>query len=217
MTTYTIISNDKILRRVKCSADNLPHQLAAGETAIEGIFTQKSHKVVGGVLVELSPAEIDALPARHALVEKTNRELILYIVQQLEMAGFTIQLNVDVIKTKNDADKAIDLAAGRARFRAVSSGTLINDEYQLTISQLTQWRNAASPSNAVPATIQSWATATNNTAEQAAQDIEASAAAYEAKLTTIRNLRLNGKAAVAAASSDFVAVANTYIDQLNAI
>lgn len=217
MTTYTLISNDKILRRVKCSADNLPHQLAAGETAIEGIFTQKSHKVVGGVLVELSPAEIDALPPRHALIEKTNRQLILHLIEQLEMSGFTIPLNVDVIKTKLDALKAIDLAAGRARFRIASSGVFVDQEYLLAEQAVKQWRLEGNPTENVPDELQSWVDASGFTLEDAAQDIEYNAIGFKYMFAMIRRARLTGKAAIQAANAGFSVIAQTYIDQLDAL
>lgn len=64
-----------------------------------------------------------------------------------------------------------------------------------------------------------WATASGITAEEAAVSIEQTAAAWETVLLTIRKLRLDGKVAVdnAADDADFTAIAQPYIDQLNAM
>lgn len=66
---------------------------------------------------------------------------------------------------------------------------------------------AANWSGNVPATVQCWATASNITAEAAAQSIIATATAWENVLTGVRSARLIGKAAVNAATTTAAAQA----------
>jgi hypothetical protein len=122
---YTIVSNDKILRRLVCNADNLSEQITTGEIAIEGTFNSRTHKVIEGALIELNETELQNLPEQHKIVTHSNRELIILIMDQLNLSGQSI--NVDIIKTKDGAKKAIDLAAGRARARVVSLGVLTTE------------------------------------------------------------------------------------------
>lgn len=117
------------------------------------------------------------------------------------------------------AKRTIDAAAGNARARYVSAGQLVEEEYRLALQQTQAWRDAGSPSEQVPAAIQDWADAAGITAEQAATSIEQTAVAWEAVLLQVRQVRLAGKAAVDAAgdADDFAAIAQPYIDQLNAM
>jgi hypothetical protein len=212
MPLFSVIKNGQINRVVTCPSNDIESQLVDGESYILGGYDP--------LLFEL----VNALPIlRQAPLQKYKKPSALRALREyttcMANSGFDSEyvLASSEAWTKEDAKKAIDLAAGKARFSNVSSGTLIGDEYQLTINQVTAWRNADSPINAVPLTIQSWANATGLTAELAAQNIESTAAAYETTLANIRDIRLTGKAAVEAETGDFVAVAKTYIDQLNAI
>jgi hypothetical protein len=123
---------------------------------------------------------------------------------------------------KDAAKAAIDKAAGNARQRFVSTGTLIDMEYKLAQEQTAAWRAAGSPAGDVPDTITSWAAVTGMTDEEAAQDIEATAVAWEQVLIGVRQIRLAGKAAIDAAADqgtadDMATIAQPYIDQLNAL
>lgn len=126
------------------------------------------------------------------------------------------------LKRRNNAKTAIDIAAGQARQRFVSSGQLIDMEYKLAQEQTKAWRDAGSPAGDVPLAVSDWAAAAGMTDEQAAQDIEATAQAWEMVLLTVRQIRLAGKAAVDAATDqgtadDMANVAQAYIDQLDAL
>ena len=116
----------------------------------------------------------------------------------------------------------IDTAAGAARQRFVSTGSLIDMEYKLAQEQTAAWRAAGSPAEDVPAAIRDWGTAAGMTDEQAAADLEATAAAWDQVLITVRKIRLEGKAAVDAATDqgtadDMANAAQPYIDQLDAL
>jgi hypothetical protein len=126
---------------------------------------------------------------------------------------------IPVVERRATAKRAVDTAAGNARARYVSAGQLIEEEYRLALQQTLQWRTAGSPAESVPQAIQNWATAAGITAEEAATSIEQTAAAWETVLLTIRKLRLDGKVALdnAADDADFTAIAQPYIDQLNAM
>jgi len=115
------------------------------------------------------------------------------------------------------AKTSIDTAAGAARARYVSAGQLVAEEYRLALEQTEQWRAAGNPADSVPAAISDWAITAGITDEEAAIDIERTAAAWEQVLLAIRQQRLAGKVAVdsAADDADFAVVAQPYIDQLN--
>ena len=123
------------------------------------------------------------------------------------------------VELRNQVKTVIDVAAGDARARFVSAGQLVEAEYRLALEQTKAWRAAGNPAAAVPASIQDWASAAGITAEDAAVSIEQTAEAWESVLLTVRQLRLNGKAAIDAASddADFDAIAQGYIDQLDAL
>lgn len=120
------------------------------------------------------------------------------------------------------AQQAIDAAAGRARSRFVSLGHLVVEEYLQAEMAAGQWTNAGRPSDAVPADVQVWADAAGMTPAQAADNILATAQNWRSVITTVREIRLNGKAAVGSApdegrAGDMSQVAQPYIDQLDAV
>lgn len=111
----------------------------------------------------------------------------------------------------------IDTAAGMARNRFVSPGTLIDAEYLQAESAARSYADS-NYSGEVPSSIQSWSDATGMTAEVAADDILATAQQWRNVLDQIRAIRLSGKAAVEAApDGNIEATAKLYIDQLNAL
>ncbi|WP_342632123.1 hypothetical protein [Marinobacter alkaliphilus] len=118
-----------------------------------------------------------------------------------------------------EAKTTIDQMAGRARLRFVSAGQLIEEEYREAEKAVQEWRTAGSPTAQVPEEISAWIDAANMTAEEAATDIEQTAVAWKQVLTQIRTIRLTGKAAIdnAADDADFMAIAQPYIDQLDAM
>lgn len=113
----------------------------------------------------------------------------------------------------------IDRAAGKARARYVSAGELVEQEYLQAKRATEAWRADGSPAGDIPADIQVWADAAGMTAEQAAQDIEATAAGWAQVLTAIRQIRLSGKSAIDAApdATDYSDTAAPYIAQLDAL
>ena len=119
--------------------------------------------------------------------------------------------------SKQSAKDLIDISAGHARGRFIAKGSNIADEYTLALAQTKAWRLEGSPANEVPLSISDWANATGITDEQAASAIESAASNMEALLLTIRKIRLEGKAAVDAATSGNREAAQLYIDQLDAL
>lgn len=91
-------------------------------------------------------------------------------------------------------------------------------EYQQAQTEATAFK-AAGYAGTVPATVQCWATAKNWTAQQAADDILATAAQWIGALQAIRSARLLGKASVTAAADETSArsAAATAIANLQAI
>ncbi|MFG1487654.1 hypothetical protein ABMA58_00220 [Oceanospirillum sp. HFRX-1_2] len=125
-----------------------------------------------------------------------------------------------LLERKEDLKRELDEAADAARARFVSPGALIDKEYELALKQANEWLAAGMPSP-VPSAVESGIAASGGvlTAEQAAQEIVDTAAAWDDVLLRIRAQRLAGKAAVNAAgeSDDLQAVAQEYFAQLEAI
>src|SRR5690606_7318866 len=126
---------------------------------------------------------------------------------------------IPVDARRKAAKDAIDAAAGDARRAFVSVGWGVEEEYRLAKQQADEWVAAGKPANDVPPAVAVWAQARGWTAEQAAQDILDTEAAWMSALSAIRQARLLGKAAVDAApdNADFDAVARPFIAQLAAI
>ena len=112
---------------------------------------------------------------------------------------------------------ALDAFAGEVRRRFAFSWA-IDEEYQLTAEQAQAYVDVGytgTPGD----TVQSWADATGNSAQWAADDILTTRDAYVAALEGVRRIRLTAKAQMAAASTarDVKAVYDTAYAQLDAI
>jgi len=211
-TTYTILNNGVINRTVKCKPSVIDIQLTTNEIAVEGDYPSNRYKYENGGFVALSDAEKPFEPT----IFKSSKAVLVDLLEQLEQSGVAVPIHVEDLTQKTNAKKAIDQAAGRARFRLVSQGVLIANEYVLAEQEIKAWRDNGSPSNDIPICITDWIDAVGITPEQAAQDLETQAAAFKAVIFQIRNLRLKGKALVDSAT-DFQPVAEDYISQLNSI
>ena len=113
---------------------------------------------------------------------------------------------------------SIDVAAGDARRRFVSPGDLVDEEYRQAADAVARWRAAGSPAEDVPPEIQAGADYSGITAEQAAVEIETTAAGYAQAMAAIRELRLAGKRATReCADADIDSTGQGVINQLAAI
>lgn len=90
----------------------------------------------------------------------------------------------------------IDNAAGDARAAFVSPGSYIDQEYLLAKQEAGEWLANGKDETAIPSSVQDHIDMFGVSAEAAAQEIVATAEAWETALRDIRNLRLGGKAAV---------------------
>lgn len=120
------------------------------------------------------------------------------------------------------AKNTIDTEAGNARTRFVSAGQLVAEEYLQAENAAQQWTDSGRPASQVPDDVQVWADASGMTPDQAADNILATAANWRTLITTIRQIRLSGKAAVDSATDqdtadDMMQVAQPFIDQLRAL
>lgn len=123
-----------------------------------------------------------------------------------------------VLTSKDSAKDQIDIAAGAARAKFSAPGELIDQEYLLVSDQVKKWRDASSPADNVPTAITAWATASGQTNEQAASDIETTSAEWNSVLMTIREIRLVGKKAIDDATAENVdSVLSSYLGQLKAV
>ena len=94
----------------------------------------------------------------------------------------------------------IDQHAGITRQRFASPGDLLAAEYELAEVQATAYIDGGY-SGDVPGAVQSHVDALGGTANEAADSIVATAAMFRALLEAIRTIRLTGKAAVEAATT----------------
>ncbi|WP_438863759.1 hypothetical protein [Neptunicella sp.] len=229
MPAFTVIKNnvqqrivklhDKTIDDALVTAENqLSAELTEGETFVAGAYPKDLFKFVDGEPEELTEQEAAALrpnikpPAPDVLVDAA-----LLDIKSAGLATMATLPPVDAMWTAADAKNAIDQAAGRARFRVVSQGTLIDQEYALLACRIKDWRTAGSPSETVPVMLQNYATNTSQTNEAAAQQIEAQVTGFETFLETTHNLRHAGKAAIDNAETDFCAAAAPYIAQLEGL
>lgn len=111
----------------------------------------------------------------------------------------------------------IDHRADALRLAIVGDPVRV-EEYRLARDEAAAFIGA-NYTGAVPPTVQAWATAKTWTAQQAADDIAATAQAWESALYAIRSIRLIGKEAVRNAATDSAAQAAyaTALSQLQAI
>lgn len=174
--------------------------------------------------VEILTENFGWIPTTVSFAVQDDAEHVLQIKQWLHenvsLIAPYVPPVVDYAVERVKAKSAIDTAAGSARQRFVSAGQLIEEEYRLALQQVQAWRAAGSPAEDVPAAITGWIGATSMTAEQAAVDIEQTAAAWEQALLQIRSLRLEGKAMVDAAADDateITTIAGSYVQKLNDI
>ncbi len=113
--------------------------------------------------------------------------------------------------------KHIDTAAGNARAAFVSPGSYIDQEYLLAKQEAQSWLEGGKDANAIPSSVSDHMAMFEVGAEAAAQEIVATAEAWETALREIRQLRLGGKAAVRQAETIEAAeaAAKGAIEQLN--
>lgn len=111
----------------------------------------------------------------------------------------------------------IDTAAGNARAAFVSPGSYIDQEYLLAKQEAGEWLANGKDEKAIPSSVSDHMAMFEVSAEAAAQEIVATAEAWETALRDIRNLRLGGKAAVQRADTIEAAeeAAQQAIEQLN--
>ncbi len=111
----------------------------------------------------------------------------------------------------------IDTAAGNARAAFVSPGSYIDQEYLLAKQEAQAWLDNGKDANAIPSSVSDHMAMFKVEAEAAANEIVATAKAWETALREIRQLRLGGKAAVRKAETIEAAeaAAKEAIEQLN--
>lgn len=97
----------------------------------------------------------------------------------------------------------IDQRADSLRLAIVGDPVRV-EEYRLARDEAAAYI-AAGYTGTVPSTVQAWATAKTWTAQQAADDIAATAQAWESALYAIRSIRLIGKESVRNAATDSAA------------
>lgn len=138
----------------------------------------------------------------------------MVLISEEEVVELTSKSPAD---RRKGSKESIDLAAGSARARFISPGTLIDAEYfQAEDAARTFADNGYA--GAVPASVQSWADATGMTVQQSAEDILTTASQWRNLLDQIRAIRLSGKAAIDAAEDiDIESTAQVYIEQLDAM
>ena len=167
-----------------------------------GVYTlhrpAQTAKPVGDVVVEVAPVQVDGV-----------------WTQQWEVRSYTSDERAGLIKSACDS---IDLAADAARRRFVSPGDLIDQEYKEAYNQAKSWLDSGADIAAVPVSVLDEAAVRDLSPVAAAEYVVATGDQWAVLLMSIRKLRNQGKAAVnAAAGSDVLAVAQQWVDQLNAI
>lgn len=164
------------------------HNEATGE--ILGHYDDTIHATIPQPAVKLTDAEWQDCIDNNGLrrIDVTTNKVAIYVPAPQPISDY-----------KKSAKSAIDTASGNARAAFPSPGSLVDAEYYLAERQAREYKSAGY-SGAVPGSVQSWMDASGMTAQQAADDIIATADQWYGVLELIRSARLAGKAAVDAAA-----------------
>ena len=131
--------------------------------------------------------------------------------------GKPVLINLTLNEQRINAKTRIDAAAGQARNRFVSTGALIEEEYRAAALDVEQWRTAGSDADAAPDSLISWAQISGQTLEQAASEIEHTAAGYRSALLAIRQIRLSAKAQIDASETGISEITEGFLQYLAVI
>lgn len=206
---YTITNtNNDIVRVIDCHHSLIESQLSANETAHEGDYPLTHYTFDGSVFTEkVEPITFPKVANKNAL--------IMHVINDLERYGIYLDLTRETMASKRQVKELIDQAAGAARMRHVSNGLLVDQEYQQAKTQAIAY---LADNSVIPPMIQTWSDVSGMTLADAAQNIIDTANQWETALNTIYDLRLRGKKAVDDATAEnFKDVAQSYINQLDAI
>lgn len=146
-------------------------------------------------------------------------EIVPYTLDKIEieeLEGVEISpFEQDLSEVINSAIAQIDYEAGQARFRHVSGGELISEEYKMAEQDAKEWDGVSE----CPDTISSYAEAEGITNEQSQQMILATSAFWRSQLELIRSIRLQGKADVRACETvgDVENTLSFVVEQLRAM
>ena len=208
--TITDNTTNQIVKTMFCPEKWQADQVSEGQTIHKGHYPSNLYTYNGESFNLISGASIQV---------ETDRALIIKLMRSMNAAGLKTEVHIPNFDTKLNCKNAVDQAAGRARMRLVSQGFLIELEYNEVAAQVKQWRENGSDPTLKPRAIDDeWVTEKGQTAEEAAQDVEAIKSIWDNALMDIRNLRLKGKAAIDnAPQANCMQVAQTYIDSLDAI
>lgn len=106
----------------------------------------------------------------------------------------TIEQQREIAKNK------VDLMAGQARSRFVSQGLFIQEEYRTAAAEVAEYRQTGD----VPRSLQLWADLSGQSVDEAASEIEQTAARYSQVLLAVREIRLTAKVAIDKAEADTI-------------
>jgi len=209
--TITRDSDNAITKTVSAGALSLAEsQVLTGHTLHSGHYPPDKYDYDG------TDFTLKAEQPVQPFIFQPTRAMLAQMYNEMSLQGFDIPAHVDGIQSKAHARMLIDQAAGRARRRFVSPGLAVNDEYRQVLTQATQFLSDITQTT--PPMIASWALASDRTDIAAAQNIIETSVLWESVLNATYHLRLNGKSAVDDASdADYKSVAQSYIEQLEAI
>lgn len=192
-------------------------EVQTGTESVQVGNTNPQYDLEGNVVVASTPIYEDRPTYGPEVINLWNKLVELDAGSTIEVTWvneFEFYSNL-LVSDKLSAKVTLDSLAGSIRAAYVSSGQLIQEEYRHAKLQADLWDGTGS----VPATIQSWADASGMTPLEAQADVIATAASWELVLETIRQVRLEAKAAVDAAESiDSVrGIVSTYSQSLNSL
>lgn len=152
----------------------------------------RAHVINGGKIV--NTVEVESLGVLPGLVAAQGNEGIGW---SYDGHSFTAP---PVVVDRPALIADIDRRADVLRLEIVGDPVRV-EEYRLARDEAAAYI-AAGYTGTVPSTVQAWATAKTWTARQAADDIAATAQAWESALYAIRSIRLIGKESVRNAATD---------------
>lgn len=190
---------------------------------VEGLGQMSTYYLAGSFYVNDGYTDI---PAGAVLVPNDHPSLNFGWItpgKELGTGSDGLPILVDVEPTpapqrRITACQVIDTAAGTARARYATDTPFIEPEYELSYTEAVAYINAGYTGQC-PDTVKSHAEAYNVTNKTAADEIKAMGDTWHNVLRAVRKIRLAGKQAVETATddADFMALAQPYIDQLEAL
>ena len=202
---FTILNQDQIIRVISCPAHAISSQLETDETYVQGRYPAHLFDYVNGEMV----SSVKTLDKPLTQAEQQAAEL--------KENGYLMPASVELTDA-NGAYALVNLAVSRACEKYVSPGKFMNFIYLFKEQSVRAWIDAGSVEADAPELLKSWFDNSSfATLADAANSILNEADFMRSKIEALERLRLEARAAILAANSDYESIINPYITAIENI